>query len=138
MMNTASLPLYDADFYAWTQQQANALKAEDFSSLDLDNLIDEIESMGKSEKRELDNQLEVLLAHLLKWQFQPNFRGKIWQLTIIEQRKGITYHLMDNPSLKSRIPETYERIYTFAVMDAVKETGMAGSTFPAECPWTFD
>jgi len=137
-MRLAAPTLYETDFYGWTQQQANVLKAGDFASLDLDHLIDEIESMGKSEKRELESRLEVLLAHLLKWQFQPNFRGKSGQLTVIEQRKRIAYHLIDNPSLKSRIPEMYDRIYVFAVIRAVKETGMDESTFPNECPWTFD
>jgi len=137
-MNTISTQLYDADFYGWTQQQANVLKTGDFSNLDLDNLIDEIESMGKSEKRELESRLEVLLAHLLKWKFQPDFRGKSWQVTIKEQRERIADHLLENPSLKSLIPEIYRKIYRYSVMKAFKETGIEESTFPTQCPWTFN
>jgi len=137
-MSTATLALYDADFYAWTQQQANVLKTGDFSSLDLDNLIDEIESMGKSEKRELESRLEVLLAHLLKWKFQPDFRGRSWQATIKEQRERIADHLKENPSLKSFLPEIYGKTYRYSILKAVKETGMSESTFPSQCPWWFD
>jgi len=137
-MSTPSAQLYETDFYAWTQQQANVLKTGNFTCLDLDNLIDEIESMGKSEKRELESRLEVLLAHLLKWQFQPDFRGKSWQLTIKDQRRRITKHLKENPSLKSVIPETYVEMYGYAVTQAAKETSMDESTFPVQCPWTFN
>jgi len=137
-MSTPSSQLYDVDFYGWTQQQATVLKAGDFASLDLDNLIDEIESMGKSEKRALESRLEVLLAHLLKWQYQPDFRGKSWQLTIKEQRERIVKHLRENPSLKGAVPEIFIEIYRYAVFKAVKETGMDESTFPIECPWTFN
>jgi len=137
-MSAASLQLYDVDFYAWIQQRANVLKAGDFDRLDMDNLIDEIESMGKSEKRELESRLEVLLTHLLKWQFQPDFRGKSWQLMIKDRRKRITKHLKENPSLKSVIPETYVEMYDYAVTAAAKETGLDESIFPAECLWTFD
>jgi len=134
-MSTARL--YETDFYGWTQSQVSAMRDKDLASLDLDNLIEEVESMGKSEKRELESRLEVLLTHLLKWRYQPNLRGKSWQFTIVEQRKRIDYHLKENPSLKARIPELYENTYAFAVIDAVKETGMEEKVFPAQCPWTF-
>jgi len=134
---TTTTSLYDTDFYGWTQRQAEALRAGDLASLDLDNLIEEVESMGKSEKRELESRLEVLLMHLLKWRYQPNLRARGWQLTIKEQRKRIALHLKENPSLKSHIPRAYENIYDFAVIDAVKETGMDDSVFPTQCPWTF-
>jgi len=138
MMSASSAELYKADFYAWIQQQTNVLKAGNFASLDLDNLIDEIESMGKSEKRELESRLEVLLAHLLKWQFQADFSGKSGQLTIKEQRRRIADHLQENPSLKSVVPNSYEKIYSYALIQAAKETNMDESTFPTQNPWTFD
>jgi len=137
-MRTAAANLYETDFYGWIQRQVDVMRAGDLASLDLDNLIDEVESMGKSEKRELESRLEVLLMHLLKWQYQPHFRGSSWQFTITEQRIRISYHLADNPSLKSRIPETYERTYALALIDAVKETGLSKTVFPAQCPWTFE
>jgi len=137
-MSTATATLYETDFYGWIQRQVDALKTGNLEALDVDNLIEEVEDMGRSEKRELDRQLEVLLMHLLKWQYQPHFRGRSWQFTVMEQRTRISYHLADNPSLKNRIPETYERTYALAVMDAVKETGLDKTAFPAQCPWTFE
>jgi hypothetical protein len=73
---------YETDFYGWTQQQAHLLKTGCLSSLDVANLIEEIETMGRSEKRELDSRLMVLLVHLLKWKYQPKRRGRSWELTI--------------------------------------------------------
>jgi len=137
-MSTVTANLYETDFYGWIKSQVDALKAGNLKGLDVDNLIEEVEDMGRSEKREFDSRLEVLLTHLLKWQYQPNFRGRSWQFTVMEQRTRIAYHLADNPSLKSRIPETYERTYALAVIDAVKETGLDKTAFPAQCPWTFD
>jgi len=137
-MSLATATLYETDFYGWTQRQVDAMRAGNLADLDLNNLIEEVESMGKNQKKELESRLEVLLMHLLKWRYQPNLRGRSWQLTIIEQRKRIAYHLEENPSLKSRIPEAHNRSYAFSVMDAVKETGMADSIFPEQCPWTFE
>jgi len=136
-MNTATAQLYETDFYGWVRHQADMLKAGKFASLDLGNLVEEIESMGRSEKRELESRLEVLLSHLLEWQFQPEFRGTSWQATIKEQRERIAKHLKENPSLKSIVPETFEEMYRYGVLKAVKETGMLEATFPSRCPWTF-
>jgi hypothetical protein len=94
---TASL--HEQDFYGWVQAQAQLLKAGNFHDLDLHNLIDEVESMGASERRELMSRLEVLLAHLLKWQYQPGRRCSSWLNTIEEQRVRISDHLQANPSL---------------------------------------
>jgi len=137
-MNTATAHLYETDFYGWIQNQAGMLKAGSFAGLDLKNLIEEVESMGRSEKRELESRLEVLLSHLLKWQFQPDFRGASWQATIKEQRERIAKHLKENPSLKSFIPGAFNEMYRYGTLKAVKETGIPESTFPALCPWTFE
>jgi len=137
-MNIAATHLYDTDFYGWIQNQAAMLRNRDFAALDLDNLIEEVESMGKSEKRELESRIELLLMHLLKWQYQPSFRGASWEATIIEQRKRVAKHLRENPSLKGNLAEAYKETYSYAVLEAVKETGLHKSTFPTECPWTFD
>ena len=77
---------YEIDFYAWTQKQAELLRNKNIDSLDWENIAEEIESMGRSEKRQLKNRLKVLIMHLLKWQFQPNLRSRSWELTIKEQR----------------------------------------------------
>jgi len=137
-MNTASTQRYETDFYGWIQRQAATLRARDFAALDLDNLIEEIESMGKSEKRELESRLELLLMHLLNWQYQPERRGASWRLTIEGQRDHIADHIDENPSLKGALPETYKKAYRYAITSAALETGLRKSTFPAECPWAFD
>lgn len=80
---------YDTDFYLWTQQQATLLRQGHFSELDTTHLVDEIEDMGRSEKRELENRLIVLLVHLLKWRFQPDRRGNSWSATMKRQRLDI-------------------------------------------------
>jgi len=136
-MSTATATLYETDFYGWIQAQADALRTGNLAALDMDNLIEEIEDMGKSEKRELESRLEVLLMHLLKWQFQPELRGKSWQLTIEGQRDRLTGHLRENPSLKSKLPASIQEAYRHAKREATKETGLPVSTFPATCPWTF-
>jgi len=131
-------PLYNTDFYGWTQHQAAALRSGNFTALDLDNLIDEVESMGKSEKRELESRLEILLMHLLKWQYQPDFRSTSWQASIIEQRYRVADHLQENPSLKAGLADTCQKAYRYAVLGAVKETGIGKIMFPLDCPWTFE
>jgi len=135
---TLATNLHEADFYGWTQHQADTLRARNISDLDYDNLIEEIESMGRSEKRELESRLEVLLMHLLKWHYQPSFRGTSWQVTIKEQRSRIADHLKDNPSLKGVLADIYERAYRYAVMETVKGTGIGESVFPPQCPWVYE
>jgi len=104
----------------------------------LENLIEEVESMGRSEQRELETRLEILLMHLLKWVFQADYRGTSWELSIEEQRRRIVDHMAKNPSLKSKLEDTYRTAYGYAVLSAAKETRLSRSTFPAQCPWTFE
>ncbi len=130
--------LYERDFYAWANQQAALLRAGALSAADIANIAEEIESMGRSEKRELTNRLGVLLAHLLKWQHQPVRRGNSWRLSIANARDEITNHLADNPSLKARLDEVMKIAYPLARRTASIETDLTLSTFPAECPWTFE
>jgi len=137
-MNTTPARLYETDFYGWAQHQAGVLRAGDFASLDLGNLIEEIEDMGKSRQRELESRLEILLMHLLKWQFQPKLIGSSWRSTIRVQRARLGKLLKENPSLKSRVPHVFEDAYTFVIQLAGAETGIDESTFPAQCPWTFE
>jgi len=136
--SSAGAQLYDTDFYGWIQEQAARLRSRDFDALDLGNLIEEIEDMGKGAQREIESRLVVLLVHLLKWRFQPERRSASWELTIEEQRKRITRRLKKNPSLKIFVPEIYEDAYDYAVLNAAKETGLHRSVFPAQCPWTFE
>ncbi|KAA0574566.1 DUF29 domain-containing protein [Azospirillum sp. B21] len=130
--------LYDTDFYAWANEQAALLRAGKLSAADIEHIAEEIESMGRSEKRELVNRLSVLLLHLLKWQFQPDRRGRSWTSTIRVQRVDLTSHLQDNPSLKAKLREAIQEAYVKAVITAAGETDLPESTFPEACPWTFE
>jgi len=130
--------LYDRDFYAWANEQTALLRAGKLGAADIAHIAEEIESMGKTEKRELANRLAILLLHLLKWQYQPKRRGVSWEATIRVQRRDLAVHLKDNPSLKAKVPEVIEQAYGNAVIEAASETGQLEATFPTECPWTFD
>ncbi len=131
-------PLYDRDFYAWANEQASLLRKGDLSHADIEHIAEEIESMGKTEKRELISRLTVLLLHLLKWRFQPTLRGKSWRLSIEGQRLDIDAHLKDNPSLKAGLSAAIAYSYRRALIEAERETGLDAATFPIECPWSFD
>lgn len=127
-----SANLYESDFFGWTRQQAELLKTGSLSDLDTEHLIEEIEAMGRSERRELTRRLEVLLTYLLKWRYQPEFRGRSWRLTIIEQRRRIAKLLAANPSLKPELDKCFLDAYDDARFGAMKETGLSLETFPAQ------
>lgn len=127
---------YDSDFYGWTQEQAALLKAGRLSELDIDNLLEEVETMGRSERRELDSRLTVLLLHLLKWQYQPIRRGRSWQLSIEGQRINFSETLYENPSLKPQLDTILKKAYAKSVIKASQETALDKLTFPISCPWT--
>jgi Domain of unknown function DUF29 len=130
--------LYEADFYAWTQEQARLLRERRFDDLDLENLIDEVESVGRSDKRQIESRLETLMAHLLKWKFQPGGRGKSWIRTIFEQRRRLIGLVKDSPSLREFLRQEVLNGYTAARLLAAEETGIAFGLFPEECPFTQD
>ena len=129
---------YDSDFYAWAMEQAALIRAGNLAAVDLEHVAEEIESMGKSEKRELINRLNVLLLHLLKWRFQPGFRSRSWRLSVEEQRYRLEGHLRDNPSLKAKLPEAIADAYHIALVEAERETGLPRNTFPTVCPWSLE
>ena len=130
--------LYDRDFYAWANEQAALLRAGALAAADIDHIAEEIETLGRSEKRELVSRLEVLLLRLLKWRFQPERRGKSWEVSIFNTRDALVVHMADNPSLNSLLPESVATAYRRARRSASVETGLPDSVFPDECPWTFD
>ena len=135
---SAHLHSYDRDIVAWANEQARLLREGQFSKLDIEHLAEEIEDVGKSEKRELRNRMAVLLAHLLKWQYQTGYQGNSWRRTIREQRRGILACLKETPSLKPDFgkPDWWAWVWSDAIGLAVKETGL--DCFPESCPWTFD
>ena len=130
--------LYDSDFYQWSQQQCHFLKSGQWNELDIANLAEEIEDIGKSLKRELESRLKVLLVHLLKWKYQPELRGNSWLYSIEEQREQIEDHLEENPSLRHTLPESFDRAYRYALTVAAKETGYTKSFFPENCLWSLE
>jgi hypothetical protein len=135
LMNTIT---YESDILAWANQQALLVRQGKFDLLDIDHLAEEIEVVGKSEQRELASRMAVLIAHLLKWRFQPERPGRSWELTIRNQRRAIELHLKNVPSLKPTLQdaEWLEIIWGDAVYQANKETGI--EDFPEDCPWTVE
>jgi hypothetical protein len=129
---------YQKDFYSWTCEQAELLRAGRFNELDVFNLVEEIETMGRSEKRELQSRLMVLLVHLLKWQYQPARRGRSWILTIKGQRINLEDVINDNPGLKSQLLDLLSNAYRLAIVKVSKQTMLEESIFPVKCPWTLD
>ena len=129
--------LYEKDFYAWANEQAALLRSGKLAAADIENIAEEIESMGKSEKRELISRLTVLLLHLLKWKYQPGLRGASWEASIQVQRIKLDEHLGDNPSLKPLIQDALTAAYRVGHIEAAAETGLNKTSFPQSCPWTY-
>ena len=130
--------LYETDFYSWTQEQSKLLKHQQWNQLDLPNLIEEIESLGKQQRAELRNRLKVLIGHLLKWEYQPERRSRSWLMTIRIQRRDTQELLEENPSLKPYLEEALQKIYESGRDLAVGETNLPLKTFPENCPYTLD
>jgi hypothetical protein len=128
--------LYAQDFYAWTQQQAELLRSGKVDELDVENLLEEIESLGRQERQELRNRLGVLLGHLLKWRYQPEARSRSWTGTIREQRQEIKRHLRENPSLKPYLLDAIEIGYEKGLALLERETPVDLSQVPLTCPFS--
>ncbi|KQT69966.1 MULTISPECIES: DUF29 domain-containing protein [unclassified Aureimonas] len=130
--------LYTSDFYAWTQDQAGKLRARAHNGIDWDGTAEEIEGLGDAVRNEIEGRLAVLIAHLLKWQFQPERRSNNWKATILEQRTRIAKRLRQSPSLKSYPSEVYLDEYALARLTASGDTGLVEGSFPADCPFTIE
>jgi hypothetical protein len=136
-MTTAT---YETDFYLWTQQQAELLRQREFNRIDLDlaNIAEEIESMGKRDRRSISGYLHNVIMHLLKWQYQPERRGNSWRLSIENGRYQILDLLEESPSLKAQIEAITAKEYHRARKVASLETGLPLTTFPEQCPFTLE
>jgi predicted nucleic acid-binding Zn-ribbon protein len=132
------LSSYDVDFYKWTKNQATFLKKGEYLKLDIDHLIEEIESLGRSEKRALESYLANLLLHLLKIEYQPNKHSKSWDLSVKNSRHKIKVLLSENPSLKRHLPKILNEAYFTARLNAISETGLEDEKFPEACPWDLE
>lgn len=131
-----SATLYEQDFYLWTQATAQVLKNHQWEELDLQKLIEEVESMGRAEKNALKSNLIVVLLHLLKYAYQPSRRSDSWTNSITEHRIRIDVEIESSPSLKPYMQEVYDSCYGKARRLAANETNLPLSTFPVESPWT--
>ena len=131
---------YERDFYAWLLAQVAALKERRFHDLDLDNLVEEVEDLARSQSRELRNRLRTVLVHLLKWRYQPKKRSNSWTLTLLEQRDQLAQLLEQSPSLRIQLPEVLEKMYPGATKRAGLEMrlGNVQHIFPVQCPWSVE
>lgn len=131
---------YEQDVIKWSEEQAQFLLAGNVAQLDLHNLAEEILDVGKAEIRELESRLEVLLAHLIKWAYQPERRGSSWKATINLQRKAIAKRLERTPSLKYKLQDPdwamWEEAWNDGLLLAVKETGLDVDSLPSDMPWS--
>ena len=128
--------LYEADFYAWTLAQAHLLQTQQWSALDIANLVEEIESLGRQQRQELRNRLGVLLGHLLNWEFQPERRSKSWVATVREQRREIINLLAESPSLKPYLTEAIVAGFQSGLDLVVRETSLTYNDLPVSCSYT--
>ena len=128
--------LYERDFYAWTQRQAEKLRSRSHNDIDWETVAEEIESLGRSDRREIGNRIGVILLHLLKWEFQPGQRKPGWLITLTEQRSQVEKLLKESPSLFSLPDLSIQDEYPSARRKASAETEPAQSTFPEECPYS--
>jgi hypothetical protein len=128
--------LYESDFYSWTLEQAALLRNHQWTQVDLSNLVEEIESLGKQQRQELRNRLSVLIVHLMKWEYQPQHRSRSWLAPLRVQRLDILELLEDNPSLKPYLEEALQKAYLKGVALAVGETNLPERTFPQDCPYS--
>lgn len=128
--------LYERDFYAWLQEQAGKLRERSHNELDWDNLAEEIESVGRSERKEIETRLAQLVMHLLKWQFQPGRRSESWRVSISEQRIWVHGIIETSPSLKSHPARVFKRAYETGRRWAIRETGLSATAIPVDPPFS--
>jgi hypothetical protein len=131
---------YERDYYGWIEQNVNSIRGGRLDEVDWMNVAEELEDMGKSEKRALRSQLARLLTHLLKWSHQTQRRRlsvNSWRATIEHARDTVLELLEENPSLKPAIPELFPAAYRDALAQVVSETNLPKDRFPAKCPWSF-
>ena len=128
--------LYEEDFNLWLEETVNLLKTRQLSLIDYENLIEEIESMGKRDKKALESNLEQILMHLLKWKYQKDKRSNSWRYSIIEHRNRLKKDFRDSPSLKPYFDDVLEDCYQTAREFASEQTGLDIKTFPIDIPFT--
>ena len=128
---------YDSDLYLWTKAQGDALRRRAANEIDWDNVAEEIESLGVSQRHEIRSRLEVLLIHLLKHRYDPDHRSPSWIASISEQRRRIDLVLEDSPSLRTFPAAALAKAYQLALLDKATDP-IKWLSLPAECPWTIE
>ncbi|MBW4525202.1 MAG: DUF29 domain-containing protein [Phormidium tanganyikae FI6-MK23] len=127
--------LYEVDFVRWIETTAEQLRTQNYASVDWQNLIEEIEDMSRRERKSLKSNLIVILLHLVKWQYQPEFRSGSWRGSIREHRRRVNDDLKDSPSLVPYLQEIFAECYMNTREQAADETGLLLETFPVACPY---
>jgi Domain of unknown function DUF29 len=130
--------LYDTDCVAWLEEQVAHLRAGRIAALDFDHVAEELEGLMRSQRQQLENHLEVLILHLLKWDHQPDQRSNRWRASVAEQRGRIRRLLRDSPSLRQSVAEAAREVYPEALEQAAIETSVTESAFPAKLPYTVE
>ena len=130
--------LYNRDYCLWLEKTVQLLQDGQLDELDIPNLIEEIEDTGKSQKHALESNLTVVLMHLLKYKYQPDVRSNSWKATIREHRNRLKRAFRDSPRLRPYFTLVLDECYQDARGLAIDETGLSGTTFPAELPFTAD
>ena len=139
MAKTLDKPsLYDTDYVAWLEEQVAHLRAGRLRALDVANVAEELESLMKKERRQLENRLEVLILHLLKWDHQPDQRSNRWRSAVAEQRRRLGRLLQDSPGLKHEVGPMCRKAYPGAVQGAAIETQVSETTFPQTLPYSVE
>ena len=133
--------LRQRDFVAWTMETGQLIRAGKFEQVDWSAVAEEIESLGRSDRRELKSRLEVLLQYLLKWQYQSSHQSKSWLHTIREQRHRLEDLLADSPGLRAELENPELENILPIVFDrsrkaASEETNLPLNNFPEICPYT--
>ena len=126
---------YDTDFYLWSKEQSSLLREKEYTKLDIENLIEEIESLGRNERNRLESFLRIYFCHKLKFEYQPQKRTRSWENTLRYSLRNAIGSLKENPSLKPKVREIMHWAYDWAVLDAEKQTGILIENFPETCPW---
>jgi hypothetical protein len=130
--------LYDLDYQQWLEATVTNLSDRNFDQIDLEYLVAELESMGKSEKNALESNLVILLMHLLKYKYQPQKQSDSWRYSIVEHRRRILRSFKYSPSLKRHFDLVFDECYMDARQDAKTETQLPLETFPEVCDFTQD
>lgn len=131
-------PRYQSDFYSWAMAQSELARMRSSNALDWDHVAEELRLLGVSEERELKSRLIILLAHLLKWAFQPELRSRSWTNMIMSQRLALQDHMVSNPGLKPKLPDAFASSYTRARLEASSETDLDLAVFPIAAPFAPD